>query len=80
MSLDFLTPAEIRKVTGKVKKSAQMRALRQLGYTARPDANGEPLVLRAHAEAKFGHPGSPKKRKRTAPDWSHIDAKAAQVR
>jgi hypothetical protein len=49
-----LTLEEIKEITGRVKATAQIRWLRQHGFTVLPRADGRPLVSRAHFEAKMG--------------------------
>jgi hypothetical protein len=50
----FLTPDEVRKLTGKTRREAQARALEAMGvpFTQRPD--GSPVVLRAVVESMLG--------------------------
>lgn len=76
MSLEFLTPEEIYRITKRRRWTAQLKVLRSLGYAARPDGDGAPLVLRSHVEAKFGQP-SEGKRRRTQPDFSSLRAEKA---
>lgn len=49
-----LTPEELRSITGRVKPSAQIRWLLSMGFTVLPRADGQPLVSRAHFEARMG--------------------------
>jgi hypothetical protein len=49
-----LTPVELIAVTGRIKPSAQLRWLQQMGFVVLLRADGKPLVSRAHFEAKMG--------------------------
>ena len=71
----FLTQEELEELTGRVRKSAQVEALRTMGimHTIRPD--GRPLVLRSHIEAMMGG-ASDKKEKPVEPNWSALDRAA----
>lgn len=62
----FLNESEIRTLTGRVRYTAQIRALIGMGveHVVRPD--GKPIVLRSHVEAASAYP---KGRTRRAP-WS----------
>ncbi len=42
----YLTEAEIQRLTGKTKATAQRARLRTLGYPFLPDGEGQPVVLR----------------------------------
>lgn len=48
-----LTVQELIEITGRVKASAQLRWLRQNGFTALLRADGRPLVSRSHFQAKM---------------------------
>jgi hypothetical protein len=74
VSLEFLTPAELYTLTKRRKYKSQIKKLRALGYVARLDGDGHPLVLRAHVEAKFGITQS-SEREKAAPNWDALDAK-----
>lgn len=43
-----LTPAELESLTGKQRRSAQLRVLQALGIPARVRPDGSLLVLRSH--------------------------------
>lgn len=73
MALEWLTQDEIYRITRRRRYSAQLKRLRELGFTARPDGDGRPLVLRAHVEAKFGITKT-EARHGSGPDWSYLDA------
>ncbi|MBL4821228.1 MAG: DUF4224 domain-containing protein [Gammaproteobacteria bacterium] len=49
-----LTKAELEEITGRSKPTAQVKWLRQNGFTVLVRADGMPLVSRAHFEAKMG--------------------------
>lgn len=76
MRLEFLTPAQLIRITKRRKPKAQLKVLRARKYAVDIDGDGRPLVLRAHVEAKFGIAASGEpRRKATKPDWSYLDAK-----
>lgn len=50
----YLSVEELREITGRIKPSAQIRWLRQQGFTVLVRANGRPLVSRAHFEVVMG--------------------------
>lgn len=54
MNSIFLTVDELAGITGFIKSSAQLKWLRQNGFTALKSKNGRPIVSRAHFEAKMG--------------------------
>lgn len=62
----WLSPAEVEELTGRVKWSAQSRALAAMGVPFRPNAQGRPLVERA---AVLKHAGEKRQRKPTEPNW-----------
>lgn len=65
----FLSPEELRRLTGKKKKDAQIRALKRKGYRFGEDDDGHPLVLCADVERKIsGKATSPEPR--SGPDFS----------
>ena len=69
MSDPFLTRAELRRITCRVKAVAQRKALERLGVrVVGTDAEGYPLVLR---EAYFGQAG-PGERSDEEPNFSRI--------
>ena len=67
-----LTIEELKAITGRVKASAQMRWLRQQGFTVLLRADGKPLVSRAHFESMMN--GNIYKAKDTViePDYSSL--------
>lgn len=62
----FLTPDEIVELTGKVRPSAQVRALRTMGVAHRVRPDGTPAVLRTAVDPKRCAESH------TAPDWSAL--------
>lgn len=58
----YLTDEELREITGRVKYSAQLRALRAMGFTVRVRPDGSPLVSRAHWEQVMGGLGPARRR------------------
>ena len=65
-----LTSEELRKITGKVKPSAQIRYLRKLGITFIIRADGKPVVSRNHFEAVMDWYSHSKKVPEAEPDFS----------
>lgn len=64
----FLTPDEIAALTGKVRPSAQVRALRAMGIEHRIRPDGSPAVLRAALDPAQRAP------REALPDWSALTA------
>ena len=50
----FLTDAELAKLTGRAKPSAQIRELERQGIPHTVNAAGRPVVLWASVEARHG--------------------------
>lgn len=77
MSL-FLSDDELIALTGKQRKSAQIRALGMLGIAHVVRADGAPVVLRAHIEMIMGgtETTTAKAKKKPTPNWSALDAPA----
>ena len=70
----FLSADELRKLTGRMKHSAQLCWLRTNGFVALQDADGRPLVLRAAVEARMGAPIGAHDHHQQEPNWSALDA------
>ena len=73
MSGFLLTPAEVRELTGRVRRSTQAQALRSMGieHGVRPD--GSIVILRAHAEGVLsGEAHTKAGNKEHEPNWSAI--------
>ncbi|MCC7305892.1 MAG: DUF4224 domain-containing protein [Alphaproteobacteria bacterium] len=69
----FLTPEEIEELTGKVRRPAQIRALRFMGIEHKIRADGAPIVLRAHIEKSFdGITETVKRKDHLEPNWNAI--------
>lgn len=60
-----LTKDELIEITGRVKATAQIKWLRQNGFTVLQRADGLPLISRTHFELKMG--GVPGRSKSS--DW-----------
>lgn len=77
MSL-FLDTAELYALTGKRRKSSQVRALLILGIEHKVRADGLPIVLRAHLERVLGgdEGQTGKSKKKASPNWSALDVPA----
>jgi len=50
----FLTQDELAELTGKVRRDAQVRVLREMGYVFQLRTDGCPTVLKAYIEAMHG--------------------------
>lgn len=68
-----LTPAEIREITGAVRKPTQAKRLREMGFIVRVRCDGYPLVTRDHYLAVMSG-GVPRNRHRppTEPDFGAL--------
>ncbi|THF64355.1 DUF4224 domain-containing protein [Pseudothauera rhizosphaerae] len=67
----FLTPDELRELTGRIRHGAQARALRGMGIEHRVRPDGTVAVLRTHVEQQFAAPTARPKRE-PQPNWSAI--------
>lgn len=71
----FLEPEEIVDLTGRVRRSAQVRALRSMGIEHRVRPDGSVAILRTHIDKVFEASDEPVARsnKRQAhPNWLEI--------
>lgn len=68
----FLTPTELADLTGKVRSSAQVRALRAMGVEHRVRPDGTVAVLRAHVESLLGAERRPSVSKNATPNWAAL--------
>lgn len=50
-----LTPDQLKRLTGRVRKSAQCNVLKKLGIPFIIHPDGYPIVLMAAMEASLGH-------------------------
>ena len=67
----FLTPDEIRELTGRRRRDAQLVQLRHLGIEHKVRADGSLVVLRAHVEAQLGGAPMPQRLAQNAElDWT----------
>jgi hypothetical protein len=67
----FLNRDEIKELTGKVRRPAQIRELQKMRiiHDVRPD--GYPLILKAHIEKRFDSPIESSK-KGGEPNWNAL--------
>jgi hypothetical protein len=78
MSNTFLDSDEIRELTCRVQRAAQVRVLRGIGIEHRVRPDGSVAVMRAHAEKVFGAaPAAVQKAAQKEPDWGALDAARA---
>ena len=68
----FLTEAEIRDLTGRRVKSAQVKVLRYMGIEHRPRPDGSVAVLRAHVEHQLGKQEPAPATREVEPNWAAI--------
>ena len=68
----ILTPDELAALTGRVRRDAQVRALRFMGIDHKVRPDGTVAVLRSHAEKVLGGEAPSSKVKRTEPDFSMV--------
>jgi hypothetical protein len=69
----FLISEELASLTGRQRRTAQVRQLRSMGIEHRVRGDGSIAVLKAHVERVFGagEPASAKRRKQEVElDWS----------
>lgn len=67
----ILDQAELAELTGRVRRDAQIRALRFMGIEHRIRPNGTVAVLKAHVEQSLGLKEASVIKERE-PDWSAI--------
>lgn len=72
MSL-WLSPKEVKELTGRERWTAQCRALARLNIAFRLNAVGRPLVERAAVETYKERPGKAS----AEPNWSALSGKRA---
>lgn len=65
----FLTPSEINELTGKVRKPAQVRALRFMGIEHRVRPDGALIVSRSHIEKVLDGVAAPPAPREVEPNW-----------
>lgn len=68
----FLTTEEIAALTNRIRRSAQIRALRHLGIEHKVRADGSVVVLRSHVEHILGGDPTPARQKIQEPNWSAL--------
>ncbi len=71
---DLLTKDELVELTGKVRRSAQARVLRDLGIKVTRRPNGSLIVARAHRDAALGLRNTVRKiEQAAAPNFAALD-------
>lgn len=69
----FLTESEVRALSGKIKRAAQVRALRTMGVEHKVRPDGSVAILRDHIQRVFdGAPSSGRRTKIATPCWDAI--------
>lgn len=66
----FLTPAELRDLTGLKRPSAQYRWLDRAGWPVERDAKGRPLLLRSVVLARLG---ASQDNRQMGPNWAALN-------
>lgn len=75
MSDTFLTPEEIKDLTGRVQNLAQVKVLRGMGIEHRTRPDGSVVILRSHVEQTLGGATpAPRKRTPTEPNFGALNA------
>jgi hypothetical protein len=67
----FLTPDEVRELTGRQRRDAQAAALRHMGIEHKVRPDGSIAVLRAHVEREFGGETT-QHQDNIEPDWNAL--------
>lgn len=67
----FLTPDEVRELTGRQRRDSQAAALRHMGIEHKVRPDGSIAVLRAHVERQFGVE-APTTERPIEPDWNAL--------
>ena len=70
----FLTPNELRELTGRVRPTAQVAWLRRYRWRLALDADGRPKVARAYYEHRMVSEEAPKPTAR--PDFAALRTRA----
>lgn len=74
MSTLFLDDNEIRELTDRKQKSAQIKALNSLGIIHKELYDGSIKVLREHVVKIFGGSELKIAKKKTEPNWDNLNA------
>ncbi len=72
MTMIFLTPDEVKDLTGFQRPSKQIEWLRENGFAYRVAADGHARVLREHVSQMMGLSTGGKARKLTEPDFTKL--------
>lgn len=67
-----LTPDEVKDLTGRTRRPAQVKVLRHMGIEHRVRPDGSVAVLRAHVETLLGSQHGATVRREVEPDWSAL--------
>jgi hypothetical protein len=68
----LLTPTEVRELTGRIRRGAQVLALRTMGIEHRVRPDGSVAILRSHVEQLFGGGVLSLASRKTTPDFSLV--------
>lgn len=77
---DYLTPTEIRELTGRTRYKAQLRQLAKQGIPAVRDADGRPLVLRTVRDSIMAASPTTAKQRANGPRWDKMPHGAASTK
>lgn len=67
-----LTKDELRELTQRNRRDAQVCVLRHMGIEHRIRPDGTVVVLRAHVDAVLGGVDTPRIKARPEPDWTAL--------
>jgi hypothetical protein len=65
----FLSPSEVTELTGKVRRPAQLKALRTMGIEHKVRPDGKVIIARSHIEKVFDGNNNAKVERRIEPNW-----------
>lgn len=70
----FLDAEELRELTGRKQRDAQIKALNGLGITHKERYDGSIVVLKEHVSKLFGGNVAALAKKKTEPNWDMVNA------
>lgn len=68
----FLEPEQLKQLTGKVRRPAQVRQLNSMGILYKLRADGMPIVLINHINKQFDGIVNQSKKKGSEPNWENM--------
>jgi hypothetical protein len=73
----FLTAEQVKSLTERIHRSAQVKVLCAMGIEHRVRPDGTVAVLRQHVEQVMGIAAEKRKTKSTEPNWGALNAARA---